>query len=634
MTRRIDKPDTGADTELRACLGKPSSFIMVAGAGSGKTTSLVKGLDYLRRTYGPKLREEGQSIACITYTEVAKDEIFGDVGQDPLFHVSTIHSFLWTLVRPFQADIKMWVKRRIMEKLVELEAEKAGFGSRVQQKTRDKNLRTIEKYQEIGRTIDTVKRFRYETASNYSEGVLGHDDILKIGAALLTERSLLKTITAKKYPFLFVDESQDTVPGIVAAFKAVEAQERGRFCLGFFGDSMQQIYTTGIGKIERETGWEEIKKPENFRCSTNVLSVVNKVRKPGDGLQQIGGRSELIDGSRVPVAGTARAFVLPADGQRDANLLHVRKWLAKQNKDPLWESDSKEADVKILVIVHRMAAKRLGFGELHAAFSDGAPESLKTGFGEGTAWPLRPFLAAILPLVDAFESKRSFAVMSLLREYCPRLLPANLKGTENPEKLLAALNKDVVELAKLMKSDGAATVSDVLSHIRKTRLIDLDPRLVDLLEGTTTSTEAEPEDGEDDAAATLAAFLACPAAQTRGYRTYINDESPYSTQQGIKGAEFERVLVVLDDEEGRHMQFSYDKYIGIKALSDVDKKNVADNKDHSVARTRRLFYVCCSRALRDLAVVLFTADVDAAVKKLKELGIFEDRCVHTAAELK
>src|SRR5689334_18713593 len=100
-TRRIDKPDTEADIQLRKYLDQSTSFVMVAGAGSGKTTSLVKALAHIGKTHGKSLRERGQRIACITYTEVATEQIFGDVGQDHLFHVSTIHSFLWDLIKPF-----------------------------------------------------------------------------------------------------------------------------------------------------------------------------------------------------------------------------------------------------------------------------------------------------------------------------------------------------------------------------------------------------------------------------------------------------------------------------------------------------------------------------------------------------
>lgn len=55
MTSRAGKPDTPADIELRALLDADAStgFVMVSGAGSGKTTSIVKALDHLRKTRGP-----------------------------------------------------------------------------------------------------------------------------------------------------------------------------------------------------------------------------------------------------------------------------------------------------------------------------------------------------------------------------------------------------------------------------------------------------------------------------------------------------------------------------------------------------------------------------------------------------
>jgi hypothetical protein len=50
MTRRIGQPDTQADLDLRACLDErpQRSFVMVAGAGSGKTTSLIQRLRLMK----------------------------------------------------------------------------------------------------------------------------------------------------------------------------------------------------------------------------------------------------------------------------------------------------------------------------------------------------------------------------------------------------------------------------------------------------------------------------------------------------------------------------------------------------------------------------------------------------------
>ena len=125
------------------------------------------------------------------------------------------------------------------------------------------------------------------------------------------------------------------------------------------------------------------------------------------------------------------------------------------------------------------------------------------------------------------------------------------------------------------------------------------------------------------------AFLACPAHQLLAYQTYISERSPFWTQQGIKGAEFDRVLVVLDDAESTHFQFSYEKYLGLKELSDSDRKHIDAGEETTVDRTRRLFYVSCTRALKDLAVVLFTTNPAQAEVHLRQRNLFEVEAIHT-----
>jgi DNA helicase-2/ATP-dependent DNA helicase PcrA len=145
----------------------------------------------------------------------------------------------------------------------------------------------------------------------------------------------------------------------------------------------------------------------------------------------------------------------------------------------------------------------------------------------------------------------------------------------------------------------------------------------------------EEDDGEEltKEVAAIDAFLACPAFQFWGYYKYLNDDSPFSTQQGIKGAEFERVLIVLDDDEGTHVQFSYDKYLGIRQLSDRDEANKREGKETTVDRTRRLFYVCCTRAMKDLVVVLFTSDIALAQSRITSLGLFPAHAIHLEDEI-
>lgn len=82
---------------------------------------------------------------------------------------------------------------------------------------------------------------------------------------------------------------------------------------------------------------------------------------------------------------------------------------------------------------------------------------------------------------------------------------------------------------------------------------------------------------------------------------------------------------MLDDAESTHFQFSYEKYLGLKALSDTDRKHIEAGEETTVDRTRRLFYVSCTRALKDLAVVLFTADPEQAEAHLRRLDLLKMR---------
>ncbi len=188
-----------------------------------------------------------------------------------------------------------------------------------------------------------------------------------------------------------------------------------------------------------------------------------------------------------------------------------------------------------------------------------------------------------------------------------------------------------------MELGSDATNAQVLHHLHRSGLFALDPRILSYLNlpaPIEIENDAKETDDEDDGeeltkeVTAMDAFLACRASQFSGYYSYVNDASPFSTQQGIKGAEFERVLVILDDDEGTHVQFSYDKYLGIKPPSDRDEANKREGKETAVERTRRLFYVCCTRALKDLAVVLFTADVVAAQRQVSELGLFPSDAIH------
>lgn len=622
MTSRIDSPDTLADLELRALLDREdmSGFVMVAGAGSGKTTSLVKALAHVTHTRGPALRAKNQRVACITYTEVAAREIHHEIGNDPLASVSTIHSFLWSIAKPFQRNIKEWILAHINGKIEALQEKRLNYGARTRQSTKDKDAVTLNKLESQQDEVAAVAHWKYGLGSDYSRGILGHSDVLKMVPSMIIQHTLLAKLVAYQFPVVFVDESQDTFPEVVECLKHASSLANGNMCLGFFGDPMQQIYQQGAKEIGLEPGWSKIDKPENFRSSRRVLACVNAVRSEGDALQQVSGLGE------SQPEGEAFCFVLPADDQRSEHLRTVTEWLNEKSAPGRWIANESHSGAKVLMIAHRMAARRLGFAALHAAFNDNQSSGLKDAFNEGRAWPLAPFNDVLLPLCAS--GSNSAAVIPILRNHSPLLAAGN--PPHQFKEALRSSQRAVKELKDFVEITPTATLRQVLELAASRRLIEVDPRLAAYLGGDPTLQSALMDDGT---IRVLDAMAQCLFSELKGYYKYINNESPYSTQHGTKGSEFDHVLVVLDDHEGNYSLYSYDKLFGLRDSSATDIERQAQGQDSAIERTRRLFYVCISRARHSLAIALFTENVPLAVEAIQKSSIGEHVQILTVSSL-
>ncbi|MFB9133594.1 UvrD-helicase domain-containing protein [Vibrio olivae] len=120
---------------------------------------------------------------------------------------------------------------------------------------------------------------------SFKSATFGHDGLIKIAALLFSQYSIFGRIVRDKYDCIFIDEYQDTDENIIHSL-IYSTPDKG-LTIGLFGDSEQAIYEGGIGSAKRfidDGQLTLIEKEDNFRCSRQVIDVANKFRS--DGLTQ------------------------------------------------------------------------------------------------------------------------------------------------------------------------------------------------------------------------------------------------------------------------------------------------------------------------------------------------------------
>ena len=245
--------DNHVDKEIYACLNpnQPKSFFLFAGAGSGKTSSLVNVLKEFKKEYGHNYRLYRQRIAIVTYTNAATNEIKRRLEFDPIFEVSTIHSFAWELIKHYTNDIKIWLKEDLEADLIKLQGE--------QSRSRDLNnkssvdrARKIESKKNRLQNLDQIRKFTYNpNGDNVTKASLNHAEVISITANFIETKPLMQDIVVSIFPVILVDESQDTKKEMITALFALQQSKKDSFLLGLFGDMMQRIYADGKEKLDQ-----------------------------------------------------------------------------------------------------------------------------------------------------------------------------------------------------------------------------------------------------------------------------------------------------------------------------------------------------------------------------------------------
>lgn len=610
--------DNGVEDEIASYLDleNPKSFFLFAGAGSGKTRSLVNALRHIATKYRDTLRLRARHVAVITYTNAACDEITRRLEYDPLFVVKTIHSFAWSQIQGFNSDIREWLRTNLRTEIADLTAEEAK--GRAGTKASAARLASIESKQRRLARLDEIKAFTYNPNSdNRERNALNHSEVIKIFATFLLEKSLMQRMFVEKYPFLLIDESQDTNKTLIDALLTVQQAHASRFCLGLIGDTMQRIYLDGKENIESALppGWETPEKVLNHRCPKRIVRLINAIRSGAD--------EQVQEPRDDAIEGWARLFVFPVNTLDKPTMEDgVRAYMATLTDDAGW---SDRDQCKILTLEHHMAAKRMGFEQLFEAI---APiEAFRTAFLDGSFAPSRFFTHSVLPLVAATQRGDKFLATKIIRDTSPLLSKDKLKGSEKPLDQLRIAQSAIDSLMSLW-ANGEPTCGAVLENVSGTNLFVVP----DGLKAALAASRAEPVVSEDDEEAdpvgeniaALLTFLDCPFSMIAPYASYVAHEASFDTHQGVKGLEFDRVMVLMDDGDARGFLFGYDKLLGAKAPSANDLKNAEEGKDSSLDRTRRLFYVTCSRAKSSLALVAYSADPDAMKAHVTQSGLFNE----------
>ena len=242
---------------IRKNIENNKNFLLSGGAGSGKTYSLIQTINLIKSLYNNK------SIACITYTNVAVNEIKNRVIDNRNLEVLTIHDFLWKNIKKYQKELKKCIIQLINDGQIKFSDE------------------------DIQQNFFDDMNIQYKEYLDIKKGIISHDEVILVANKMYKEYKILCDILKDKYDFILVDEYQDTNKLVVEILLDFLNKSSKNNIIGFYGDSMQAIYSDGVGDLNNyvENGKiVEIQKKQNRRNPMLVIELANKIR--GDGLIQ------------------------------------------------------------------------------------------------------------------------------------------------------------------------------------------------------------------------------------------------------------------------------------------------------------------------------------------------------------
>lgn len=598
------------------------SFFLFAGAGSGKTRTLVNVLNNFKETYGKSFKLRNHSIAIITYTNAAADEINHRLEYNSLFKVSTIHSFCWDLIGDFTVDIKAFLAEILQNDIKKLEEEQSKSRDLTNKTSVTRAIKIESKKKRIG-ALKSIHKFVYNpNGDNITKASLNHSEVIDITSNFINNKTLFQKILIQKFPIILIDESQDTKKGLIKSLFDLELKNIGKFSLGLLGDTMQRIYSDGEESLGKKipSHWIQPIKKMNHRSKSRIIDLVNKIRLNVDNQEQIERNDK--------IGGFVRFYIVHRDSNKTNTELLIKEKMYKLTNDEKWSGTTE--DIKTLTLEHHMAAIRMGFATFFNPLYE--HDKTKTSILEGTNASVNLFTKTILPLSEAYRKKNLFEIANIIKKNSKLLSKETLELKENKIEYLKEVNDKVNQLLALWDNNQTPIVIDVLIKIEELNLFEINTEL-SLLIKRNKLTEKNPDsdilEKDDDLIIAWENALQADFNEIKNYHDYISENSPYGTHQGVKGLEFDRVMVIIDDDEARGFMFNYDKLFGVKEKTKTDLENIAKGIETGIDRTRRLFYVACSRAKESLAIVAYTNNPDQLKENVIDFKWFTQEEIET-----
>lgn len=512
------------------------SFRVEAGAGSGKTYSLNKAIEWIQSNRWVEYSRKKQNVVCITYTNAAVDVIAERLSKDSFIIPSTIHSFAWNAIKQYQGFLI-----NIVTNDPEFIADEGDFF--------------------------TINEVAYTLGHRYKENgiqYLYHDDVLKLFCKLL-DNAKFRRVFADKYPLILIDEYQDSYAPIIERFVNYFISERIGPQFGFFGDAWQTIYQSNkaCGTIEHDS-LKVIKKGSNFRSAPRIVTFLNDIRPD---LPQT---SAIDDFEGEVIVITCDDYNGPRRVERNFNgELPSEELRNRLNNvvDKIKRDTLKEETLKVLMITHRVLASQQGYDRLLDILNDGLREKED------------PFLLFFIDTVEPiFQALNTYNMQLLFDTLGIKRYPIEKKAEKSEWRTLQQ---------KLKEARDKKAV-DVFEVVNKSKLIPIPPKV----EGWYHLYQKAPETLYSSSAS-IGEFLNLDYEQFIAAKDFLRPEAQFSTEHGVKGEEYDNVIFVVSKGWNQYQFETYAPMIN-------GTIPIPRGREAAFERNRNLFYVCCSRPKKRL----------------------------------